>query len=353
MLPVATIARMHKHGSGSFFGERLRRGIQMVESFPYLIAIDGGGSRCRFAIATPAGRLNAEFGTANVFTDRAAAIRTLNTGLDALMDKARLPRAALADIPVYAGLAGVIDEEAAHEVAQRLPPRIIQIEDDRRSAVVGALGPKNGCMIGIGTGSFLARQAEDGIRFIGGYGPLIGDEASGKWLGAQLLRRVLLTEDGILPPTPLTQEISSRFGNDPMQIVAFSGVSGPAEFAEFAPRITAAAEKGDRIALELMRDGADYISKGLQALGFAEGEPICAVGGVAPHYAGYLPLKMQQALSEPEGTAIDGALQLAQELAERERQIHMSSESHACPDDGTLNTPAPSTLAKPLTSSQT
>ncbi|WP_299888433.1 BadF/BadG/BcrA/BcrD ATPase family protein [uncultured Ruegeria sp.] len=289
----------------------------MTESFPYLIAVDGGGTRCRFAMTSPAGLLRVTLGSANVFSNRDSAIHTLNAGLSKLMEQAALPQSALVNIPVYAGLAGVTDAQAASEVANQLPSRVVEVEDDRRSAVVGALGSNNGCLMGVGTGSFLARQVDGQISFIGGYGPVIGDEASGHWLGKQLLRSVLLAMDGIRPHSPLTQDIGARFNYDPAKIVAFSGAARQAEVADFAPDIVSAAKAGDPAGQELMQKGADYLAGGLRALGYSSGDPICAIGGVAACYQDYLPAEMAAALTEPEGTAIDGALQLARRLAKR------------------------------------
>ncbi|HCE70577.1 MAG TPA: ATPase, partial [Ruegeria sp.] len=109
-------------------------------------------------------------GSANVFSNRAGALRTLTEGLTRLVAQAGLPPDALADIPVFAGLAGVIDEVAAKEVAAALPLRRVEVADDRLPAVVGALGARTGCLIGVGTGSFLGRQDAQGIRLIGGHG---------------------------------------------------------------------------------------------------------------------------------------------------------------------------------------
>lgn len=292
----------------------------MTESLPYLIAIDGGGTRCRFAMVGPNVQQSLTLGSANVYSDRTAAVATLTAGLRALADQAGLSHAELADIPVYAGLAGVTDADTAGEIARQLPARTVQVEDDRRSAVVGALGRHNGCLIGIGTGSFLARQVDGSIQLIGGYGALIGDDASGYWLGKQLLRRVLLAADGVAPDSALTRDIRKSFGGDPMQIVLFAGAARPAEIADFAPRVIDAAGAGDVVAVSLMRDGADYVLGGLRALRFDPTEPVCAVGGVAPHYVGFLPDEVRAAMIKPAGTALDGALQLAGQLAERARQ---------------------------------
>ncbi|MEX0317487.1 MAG: BadF/BadG/BcrA/BcrD ATPase family protein [Ruegeria sp.] len=287
----------------------------MVESHPYLMAIDGGGTSCRFALQTPTGRQDVKLGSANVFTNRERAVQTLLDGMMKILLRAGLQPSMLPDIPVYAGLAGVTDQDTAHQVAARLPARIIEIEDDRRSAVVGALEDRNGCLIGIGTGSFLARQASGAIQFAGGYGPIVGDEASGNWLGLGLLRRALLVLDGAMPASPLVTACLERFENDAARVVAFSGTARPADFAKFAPEVIEAARNGDSVGQELMQTGAQYIETGLRALGYEDGEPVCAVGGVAAHYADYLPPSM--ALTEPLGTALDGALELARRLAER------------------------------------
>lgn len=291
----------------------------MDESFQYLIAIDGGGTKCRFAMATPVGRIEATLGSANAFSDRKEALDTLDQGLRALIQQAGLPVAALQGIPIYAGLAGVTDSTAASEVASHLPSRIVEVEDDRRSAVLGALGEKDGSVIGVGTGSFLARQHGGKTRFIGGYGALIGDQASGNWLGVRLLRHVLLAFDGIAPHSPLTRKVSSDYGDDPMRIVAFVGGARPTDFAKLAPEIVAAAKNGDAVALGLMQRGAEYLTDGLRAIGHVKESPICTIGGVAPCYAEYLPQELQSCLAESEGTPLDGALVLARQLAERSK----------------------------------
>ncbi len=287
----------------------------MDESLAYVIAIDGGGTRCRFALMGPDGQYEVTLGSANVYTDRGSALATLNEGVGLLADRSGLARAALADIPIYAGLAGVTDSEVAAEVAAHLPARVAQVEDDRRSAVVGALGSRNGCVIGIGTGSFLARQTDGDMRLIGGYGALAGDDASGYWLGIQLLRRTLLAADGIAPDSPLTHDILRSYDRDPFQVVRFAGNATPAQIADLARQVIAAARDGDAVALALMQEGADYIYAGLQALGLDQNARVCAIGGVAAHYADYLPQEVREAMADPAGTALDGALQLARQLA--------------------------------------
>ncbi len=219
----------------------------------------------------------------------------------------------LAQIPTFIGLAGVVDQDIALGFAQDLPLANVQIEDDRRTAMVGALGASDGCVIGIGTGSFLGRRVAGKDLLIGGWGLTLGDDASGAFLGRQLLRRVLETGDGMHDVSLVTREVLAQFGST-AAIVAFAGQAQPSDFAEFAPRIIAGAGADDPTAVALVREGVQYIERALGRLGWRAGERICPIGGVAPHYAPYLAPDIASHLVAPEGTALDGALILAAQM---------------------------------------
>lgn len=303
------------------WGNRYCKGIYMTETrFPYLIAIDGGGTSCRFVLDMPDGREALTLGSANVFSAFDEALATLVSGLEQLADRSGLERDVFWRIPVYAGLAGITDRASAELVEQRLPSSVLLVEDDRRSAVVGALGKRTGAVIGIGTGSFLARQTANGITFLGGYGADLGDEASGNWLGRALLRRALHVLDGMSPTSPLIEQCLSGFGHDAHRIVAFSATASPADYGSLAPDIVEAAKQGDPVGRELTLIGARYISDGLFALGHQPGEAICALGGLAACYEPYLSDEIKADFTDPTGSALDGALLLAREFAQAHAQ---------------------------------
>ena len=65
------------------------------------------------------------------------------------------------------------------------------------------------------------------------------------------------------------------------------------------------------MAVDLMQDGADAISTVLRKIGWHSGLRICLTGGIGPEYASYLPEDVQEALSDPLGTPIEGAISLA------------------------------------------
>ncbi len=285
-----------------------------------VIAIDGGGTSCRFALKTPAGLVAVRRGSANVFSAPEAALQTLNDGLAELAAQAGLEMAQLARVPLYAGLAGVADDAIAQFVADRLPSRRVLIEDDRRAAVIGALGARSGCLIGIGTGSFLARQSGDAISFVGGYGAVLGDEASASWLGKALLRRALHVLDGLETSSDLVESCLGEFQHDAARIVKFTVGAQPTDYGAYAPRVVQAAKSGDEAGRTLMAAGADYIGKALRALGRRPGESICAIGGVAAHYTEFLPPEIAADMVDAQGEALDGAMELARRFAVLTRQ---------------------------------
>lgn len=279
-----------------------------------MIGIDGGGTNCRFAMLHQGRRVDLQMGGANVSSDRSGALATLKGGLSQLADAAGLDLPDLAQFPAYVGLAGMVDQNTASSLAKDLPLTNVVIEDDRRTAMVGALGASDGCVMGIGTGSFLGRRVDGADRLIGGWGLVLGDDASGAYLGRQLLRRVLQVCDGVRDASPLTRDILYQFGA-PGAIVHFASTAKPGEFAAYAPGIVAAARSGDAIGLGLMQDGAQYIERMLGHLGRQSGERLCPLGGLAPHYAPFLSPDVAAGLSAPDGTALDGALFLAAQMA--------------------------------------
>ncbi len=297
---------------GSQRGNRYCNGISM-QQIPNtnLVAVDGGGSNCRFALSRDGTRIELQRGPANVTTDFDAAISTLREGLAQLAEMAGLPVSALHECHGYLGLAGVVDATLGRKVASALGFENFTVEDDRRSAVVGALGAGDGTVVGIGTGSFLARQKDGEITLLGGWGFPLGDEASGADLGRALLRRILHVIDGLATPTALTSDVLADLGGSAANIVAFASGSTPSDFARLAPRIVAAANAGDAAGHALMDEGAAYIMRAADRLGWGPGEPLCLIGGLAPHYAPFLPQAATASLVERKGTALDGALELA------------------------------------------
>jgi glucosamine kinase len=279
----------------------------MSDAYPILIGIDGGGTSCRAALVCRGVRHDISLGPANVSTAFDAAIATIHQAVDQLGVRANLLPRDLADAPAHLGLAGVMSEAIAARVAAALPLCRIAVTDDRPTTIAGALGSSDGHVAAIGTGSFIGRQAGGKIDGIGGWGFYLGDQAAGAWLMRRCLEETLLSVDGLRPDTGLTRAMLAEHGGDPGRIVLFSISAKPADYARLARRVVEAAEAGDALGRALLDEGTAYVGAALAELGWRKGGPVVFSGGLGPAYARHLGVP----LTEPKGTALDGALALA------------------------------------------
>jgi len=285
-----------------------------VQTPGQILAIDGGGTRCRLALERGTEVIRVETGPANVSSNFNLTVAQIHLGLAQLSAKSGLSPKALAATPAYLGLAGMVSPEIAERLSKALPLRRTRIEDDRPAALRGALGAADGAIAHCGTGSFLASQINLQQRIIGGWGPQLGDEASAQWLGRLALARTLDVVDGLADPSPLSAVILARLLSS-AQIVAFAASASPMEIGGFAREVTEHAARGDELAIDLMRRGADYIAENLSKIGWAPGTRLCLTGGLAPQYSRYLPLPLQQDLCQPKSDPLTGALALARDFA--------------------------------------
>lgn len=279
-----------------------------------ILAIDGGGTRCRVAYSDGNDVVVEETGPANVSTDFDGSVREILEGVQRLSVQLGRDRSVLYDRPTFIGLAGMTGPALSNKLRDALPFASVRIEDDRPAALRGALGDKDGLLAHCGTGSFFGAQLGGAQRFVGGWGRILGDEASAFWIGRAALQRTLTGVDGLHEPSALTRRLLEDLGGAP-GIVQFAATAEPADVAAIAQQVTAAADEDDQVATSIMRAGADEIAGTLKILGWQAGVPICLTGGVGPHFARHVPEDMRTSITEPDGSPLDGALSLARDLA--------------------------------------
>ena len=279
-----------------------------------VIAVDGGGTRCRIALATPAGSHIAEVGGANISTDFDAAVAESTRGITRLAAESGASEDQLVRLPAYLGIAGSTGPALAAKLAKALPLDRAKIEDDRAAALIGALGSRDGAIAHCGTGSFLAARTDGVMRLAGGWGPVLGDEASAQWVGRKSLAATLSALDHLAPRTPLVDDMLDHFGSCE-SIVAFAAEASPAEFGALAQWTTKSAEDGDTIAVSVLSEAADHIARALPRLGWTPGMALCLTGGIGPHYRRHLPANFRSSLADPIGSPLDGAIELAREYS--------------------------------------
>ena len=270
------------------------------------LGIDGGGSGCRAAVADARGVLGrGSAGPANINTDLDGAAASILAATRAALPDGADP----AGLTAVLGLAGGTMGAAAEGLAARLPFRRLRIVNDSVTLARGALGPEDGILAAMGTGSVFAVQRAGALRQVGGRGFLMGDEGSGAVLGRSLLAQAMRAADGFRPMTPLLAALLDEFGGIE-GIIAFGNRARPADFARLAPRIVASA---DPAAAALFDAAVAELRAQIARLQDGAPLPVVFTGGLGPAYAARLGSVPQRPAA---GTGVDGALALARELAQ-------------------------------------
>lgn len=175
----------------------------------------------------------------------------------------------------------------------------VAVTSDAVTAHAGALNGQPGVVLIVGTGVVaLAIDANGALRTADGWGPWLGDEGGGAWIGAAGLRAALRAHDGRGPSTTLLDAARARFGDPETWPAQLTGAAG---LASFAPDVLAA--HGDAAALAIVSAAAEALAATARAAGDG---PVAMVGGLA----GVQALRAQLDLIPAAGDALDGALQL-------------------------------------------
>ena len=150
----------------------------------------------------------------------------------------------------------------------------VAVTSDAVIAHAGALNGEPGVVLIVGTGVVaLAIGADGALRTADGWGPWLGDEGGGAWIGAAGLRAALRAHDGRGPSTTLLDAARARFGAPqtwPAQL------TDAAALASFAPDVLAA--EGDAAALAIVSAAAEALAATARAVGDG---PVAMVGGLA------------------------------------------------------------------------
>lgn len=281
----------------------------------YILAVDGGGTQCRAAIAALDGTIlgRATAGSANMATDPQGAMASVVDAARAALAAGGIAETPLSSIHAYLGLAGANVEPDHSSLIAGLPFRDTRIVEDSVIAVRGALGPDDGVMAVLGTGSVYGGRRDGRMLRAGGWGFVVGDQGSGARLGRALLEQTLLAHDGVVPKSDLTQSVMREYGDDPNRIVAFGATARPADFARYAPLVFESADQGDTVAMSVVAGAVADVNAALGAIVWDECNHLCLTGGLAENYQHRLAQKFIRILQPVRGNALAGAVELAVE----------------------------------------
>jgi glucosamine kinase len=283
-----------------------------------LLGGEGGGTKCRARMTDAAGTILGEgsAGPANIRFGLEASLAEVVAATKRCLEQAgeRHGQRRIVACLALAGTGDPVSSAAAHATAH--PFFDVVFTSDARAACVGAHAGQDGGIVIVGTGSIGWASVGGREHRVGGWGFPISDEASGAWLGLQLLRRTLRAHDGVISWTGLLRAAFARFDGDPHGVVRWMGSARPGDYAALAPLVVEHLLEQDPVAGELMTRAArhvDVLAARLTALGAPR---LALMGGLATHLAPLLSPTARRTLVCPAGDALSGALQLARLRAE-------------------------------------
>ena len=282
------------------------------------MGVDGGGTKCRIRLRDRGGTLlgEAKGGLANLYQDLDAALTTILATVEEALHQSGLTNQDRARIHAGLGLAGADTEETTAAVRHALQAfASASVDVDAYAACLGAHDGEDGGIVIAGTGSAALALVEGKRHWIGGVGFLLGDQGSGAIMGRGALRRAALSLDNLIPSSPLLDDLLARFDRDRDAFADWARHALPRDYAQFSPRIFAAAEAGDRYGLELVHDAARAIARLARELLNRGARHVALVGGLAKPLAPYMPDDLKPHLIAAKRDPLDGAIMMARRAA--------------------------------------
>jgi glucosamine kinase len=170
------------------------------------------------------------------------------------------------------GLAGIsipaVREWARRTVSTEVAGELILCGDEE-IALDAAFAGGPGILVIAGTGANAIGRSESGEIFgAGGWGPVLGDEGSGYWIGLEAIRAALRAQDTIgigSAPTCLLREVERHWGLGSLaELVALGNQRtspGAPDFAELAPVVARCAEEGDSLAAGILQRAGEELAE--------------------------------------------------------------------------------------------
>ncbi len=160
------------------------------------------------------------------------------------------------------------------------------VANDCVNGWAGSLNAKPGINLVLGTGQIGYGVDEEGNSMrSGGWGPLLGDEASGYYIGLKLLNHFTKMSDGRSDKTILYDIIKEKLDlNDDMEIIDKAEKMKRDEIASLSRIFTEALDKEDPYCKELLgeisKEAAAVIDSIIKGLNFKEEVKVSYSGGV-------------------------------------------------------------------------
>jgi len=238
------------------------------------LAIDAGGTKTRCLLADETRMLaRAETGTVKLMR---VAEAEADVRLRTMLDEVAAGAGVLLDQVARTcfGLAGSRSESvqrwAKGAIAAAGVGGEISICGDEEIALDAAFHGGPGILLIAGTGSHCVGRASDSaLHSAGGWGPVLGDEGSGYWIGLEAVRAALRAKDQENggDAAGLLLEVWRVFGVESLgELVALGNLRvpckamSPPDFALLAPVVARCAETGNALARSILRRAGEELA---------------------------------------------------------------------------------------------
>jgi N-acetylglucosamine kinase-like BadF-type ATPase len=241
---------------------------------PIYLAIDSGGTKTRCLLADST-RVLARASTGTVKLMRVTEAEATTRLRSMLEEVAATAGVSLSKITrTCIGLAGIsspaVQAWARQVIAATVSGELL-ILGDQEIALDAAFAGGPGILIIAGTGNNCIGRSPTGQLFgAGGWGPVLGDEGSGFWIGLEAIRAALRAQDRINlggTSTCLLRDIQHHWNLTSLaELVALanqrtnSETSPPPDFASLAPVVAHCAEQGDSLAAGILERAGEELA---------------------------------------------------------------------------------------------
>ena len=239
-----------------------------------LIGVDGGGSKTRVLIGDEAGNELARVEGARSGVRPGRADESAKIIADVVRDA--LSQAVLTGAVepkvLYCGVAGVGREVENRSLrtaleAEELAETVV-VDSDGMIAMFDAFADGPGILLVAGTGSTAYGRGPNGEMLrCGGWGPDIGDEGSGAWIGRRALGIVAAATDGREGDTALVGAILTATQTaDAVDLIPWAASADVRAISQLAPVVLVTAAAGDGRANSLVTLAAEELVTHVRSL---------------------------------------------------------------------------------------
>lgn len=239
----------------------------------FYLGVDGGQSSTTALVADEAGRVMGRgFGGpcnhVRTSEGRAKFMRAIGSCLEQACAMAGLDWATVTFAAACLGLSGGAEDKEAY-ARELIRSAKYKITHDAEIALSGATAGEPGIIVIAGTGSMaFGRNAAGNSARAGGWGYIFGDEGGAFDLTRRALRRALQYEEGWGPETSLRGLLLEATRAEDANTLLhrfYTDEFSRSKIASFAPLVTQAADGGDDVAREILKEAAERLA------GFADG----------------------------------------------------------------------------------